>query len=49
MIMETVREVLKYMSIIYCENCDSYVDTDFNAEHFDEYGEKELSNKENNK
>ncbi len=23
------------MSIVYCEKCDKYVDTDFNAEHFD--------------
>jgi len=24
------------MSIIYCDKCDKFVDTDFNAEHFDE-------------
>ena len=24
------------MSIQYCEKCDQYIDTDFNAEHFDE-------------
>lgn len=22
------------MSIVYCEYCDEYIDTDFNAEHF---------------
>lgn len=26
------------MSIQYCHPCDEYVDTDFNAEHFDEEG-----------
>jgi len=24
------------MSILYCNNCDKYIDTDFDAEHFDE-------------
>jgi len=24
------------MSIEYCEKCDEHIDTDFNAEHFDE-------------
>lgn len=24
------------MSIQYCEKCGNYIDTDFNAEHFDE-------------
>ncbi len=24
------------MSIMYCENCQKHIDTDFNAEHFDE-------------
>jgi len=24
------------MSIEYCNKCDSHIDTDFNAEHFDE-------------
>lgn len=24
------------MSMMYCENCDTQIDTDFNAEHFDE-------------
>lgn len=24
------------MSIEYCEQCDGYIDTDFNAEHFDD-------------
>lgn len=24
------------MSIEYCKKCDEYIDTDFNAEHFDE-------------
>lgn len=23
------------MSVIYCEQCDRHIDTDFNAEHFD--------------
>ena len=28
------------MSIVYCEYCHEYIDTDFNAEHFiDEVGE----------
>ena len=22
------------MSVVYCEQCDKYIDTDFNAEHF---------------
>lgn len=24
------------MSIQYCEKCEDYIDTDFNAEHFDD-------------
>ncbi len=28
------------MSVIYCENCDKHIDTDFNAEHFEECGFK---------
>jgi len=24
------------MSITFCDKCDNYIDTDFNAEHFDE-------------
>jgi len=24
------------MSVIYCENCSTHIDTDFNAEHFGE-------------
>jgi len=24
------------MNIEYCDKCDSHIDTDFNAEHFDE-------------
>jgi len=24
------------MSVEYCENCDEYIDTDFNAEHFED-------------
>ena len=24
------------MSMMYCENCGKNIDTDFNAEHFDE-------------
>lgn len=26
------------MSIAYCEYCHAYIDTDYNAEHFDENG-----------
>ena len=26
------------MSIEHCEYCHAYIDTDFNAEHFDENG-----------
>jgi len=26
------------MSIQYCDNCNKHIDTDFNAEHFDECG-----------
>jgi len=29
------------MSIQYCFNCDTYIDTDFDAEHFDECGKEE--------
>ncbi len=25
------------MSVIYCEDCDKHIDTDFNAEHFDDH------------
>jgi hypothetical protein len=24
------------MSIVYCEKCQKYIDTDYNAEHFEE-------------
>lgn len=24
------------MSIVYCHNCGKHIDTDFNAEHFEE-------------
>lgn len=24
------------MSMVYCENCDKQIDTDFDAEHFDQ-------------
>lgn len=24
------------MSVVYCEYCDEYVDTDFNLEHFED-------------
>lgn len=24
------------MSVLYCDNCDEHIDTDFDAEHFDE-------------
>ena len=41
------------MSIQYCHKCDSYIDTDLNAEHFDEEvngcedtSEEETKNKE---
>jgi len=41
------------MSIVYCHKCDTYIDTDFNAEHFDEEVrgcetsyQEELNNKE---
>jgi hypothetical protein len=27
------------MSMIYCEECDKQIDTDFNAEHFEEHDE----------
>ena len=27
------------MSIVYCEKCDQYIDTDHNAEHFEEHEE----------
>ena len=26
------------MSIVYCEYCDEYIDTDFDSEHFDDDG-----------
>jgi hypothetical protein len=29
------------MSIDFCHKCDSYIDTDYNAEHFDECGVEE--------
>ena len=25
---------IEYMSMIYCEYCDEFVDTDYNVEHF---------------
>ena len=28
----------KIMSIMYCHNCDKYIDTDWDAEHFTEDG-----------
>ena len=28
------------MSIQYCEICDIYIDTDYNAEHFEEHEKK---------
>lgn len=29
------------MSVVYCEYCHTYIDTDFNAEHFvDENGDE---------
>lgn len=28
------------MSIEYCDKCDTYIDTDFNAEHFGENGDE---------
>ena len=27
------------MSVMYCENCHDYIDTDYNAEHFDSNGD----------
>lgn len=27
------------MSIIYCHDCNQHIDTDFNIEHFNEFGE----------
>ena len=32
------------MSVVYCQDCDKHIDTDFNAEHFDE--PKECKEKE---
>ena len=29
------------MSIQYCFNCDRYIDTDYDVEHFDECGKDE--------
>ena len=34
------------MSVMYCEHCDKYIDTDFNAEHFDENGDCEEAKEE---
>lgn len=34
------------MSIEYCHKCDTLIDTDFNAEHFDEEFEGCQTNKE---
>lgn len=31
------------MSIEYCFKCDEYIDTDYNAEHFEECGEEDES------
>lgn len=31
------------MSVEYCHNCGKYIDTDFNAEHFEECQECTLS------
>lgn len=25
------------MSMVYCENCDKQIDTDFDAEHFEQH------------
>ena len=30
-------------SVIYCEKCDKYVDTDIDAEHFEEHEEIKLT------
>lgn len=35
------------MSVMYCDYCDKLVDTDFNAEHFDDDGNCEIENEEN--
>lgn len=29
------------MSMMYCDSCDKQIDTDFNAEHFDECAKQE--------
>lgn len=34
------------MSIQYCFNCDRYIDTDFDAEHFDECGSDDGCNED---
>ena len=31
------------MSIQYCEICDTYIDTDFNAEHFEMHEKKQMN------
>ena len=28
------------MSVMYCDNCDKYIDLDYNCEHFTSDGEK---------
>ena len=36
---------IKFMcSVIYCDKCDKYIDTDFNSEHFDEHEEEDEQN-----
>lgn len=41
------------MSILYCEYCHEYIDTDYNAEHFTdedgEYSEKCMNQQEDEK
>lgn len=36
--MGGIREE-KEMSMVYCDVCDKQIDTDFNAEHFEEHDE----------
>lgn len=34
------------MSVVYCHDCDKYIDTDFNAEHFEEHTKNEWTLKD---
>lgn len=33
------------MSVEYCYKCDQYIDTDYNAEHFDVHAECQMTEK----